>query len=45
MIIVLKAAIYPGRKMAMPKVDVFLVKDFIKDSLYLLNISNFFKLI
>ncbi|WP_373010075.1 hypothetical protein [Mucilaginibacter sp.] len=41
MIIVLEAAIYPDRKMAMPKVDVFLEKDFIKDRFYLLNISNF----
>jgi hypothetical protein len=41
MIIVLKAAIYLGRKMAMPKMYVFLEKDFIKDSLYLLDVSNF----
>jgi hypothetical protein len=42
MVIVLEAAIYPGRKMAMPKMYVFLEKDFIKDSLYLLDVSNFF---
>jgi hypothetical protein len=41
MVIVLEAAIYPGRKMAMPKMYVFLEKDFIKDNLYLLNISIF----